>query len=239
MKKPLRVLIVEDEFVTALDISDALHKSGFEVVKCVNTYEKAIECIEKKNPDFLILDIILNGSKSGIDIANYLTDQHQIPFIFLTSSTDERIFGHALKSSPGAYLIKPFTREELHASITLAVHNFHEKNRISQNADGKMSEDFIEICDNQKPLRLYFNEIAYAKSDHVYMELNTSYGQSYLLRSTMDALLQKLSENFCRIHRSYIVNCKHIREVKKNKLKVLNTELPIGKQYAHCLESKM
>ncbi len=57
---------------------------GLNVCAIASNYEQAINFIDSKIPDLAIIDINLNSRKSGIDVANYIWKNHQIPILFLT-----------------------------------------------------------------------------------------------------------------------------------------------------------
>lgn len=232
--EPLRVLVVEDELIIALNITDYLRELGYRVVKSVATYEKAIAYLTKENPDIAILDIKIKGDKSGIDIASFIAENLKIPFIFLTSVTDPIIFTQAKNLNPAAYLLKPFTRDDLFTSIELAIHNFQQKPEISDkdNKKGDLDNDssFIINCNNLF-YRIYFKDIVYAKSDHVYTQIATVDGKTHLIRSTMNGLLKLLPDNFLRTHRSYIVNSDFIDKKSAQTIVVQGIEIPVSRSY--------
>lgn len=227
----IKILVVEDELIIALNICDYLREIGYKVVKHVTTYEKAIDCLNFNKPDIAILDIKIKGEKTGIDIAKYIHDNRKIPFIFLTSITDKSTLKSAISYNPSAYLVKPFSREDLFTSIELALHNFHPSlDSKSETADFIEKDAFIIKCNNHYT-KVPFNEIIYIKSDHVYAELFTKKEGHFLLRSTMKGLLEKLPEEFYQVHRSYIVNTSYVDSASRQTVKLMGTDIPIGRNY--------
>ncbi len=240
----IKILVVEDELVIALNICDYLREIGYKVVKHVTTYEKAIECLNLNKPDIAILDIKIKGEKTGIDIAKYIHNNNKIPFIFLTSLTDKSTLKSAISYNPSAYLVKPFSREDLFTSIELALHNFYPNLKSEsepENTDLFEKDAFIIKCNNHYA-KVPFNEIVYIKSDHVYAELFTKKDGHFLLRSTMKGLLEKLPTEFYQVHRSYIVNTSYVDSATRQTVKLLGTEIPIGRNYytklSHFLQYK-
>ncbi len=229
---PIKILVVEDELIIALNITDSLEQLGYKVVKCVSTYENAIQYLKECRPDIAILDIKLKGKKTGIDVAEYINEYQEIPFIFLTSITDKHIFSGAKKFNPSAYLIKPFTRDELFRSIELALHNFKLSNKYKNiNNDDINDNGSIVVKVNNIYKKIRFSDILYIKSDHVYMELFTTDGSSYLVRSTLNSLLDKLSDNFIQVHRSYIVNKQRVGRRQGNELIINNVAIPMSRSF--------
>jgi two-component system, LytTR family, response regulator len=228
--EPIKVLVVEDELVIALNITNYLEKLGYKVVKCVSTFERAVKYLSEEKPDIAILDIKINGNKSGIDIATYITESIKIPFIFLTSVSDPRTFKQAKILNPSAYLLKPFSSDDLYTSIELAVHNYY--NDDSTNDTSELADDSSFIIKSKSVYyRVAFKDILYAKSDHVYMELYTIDGKKHLIRSSINSLIKKLPNCFIQVHRSYIVNEKFIKEESNQTLMVNGTKIPISRSF--------
>jgi DNA-binding response OmpR family regulator len=95
----LRIQIIEDEVLIAETIRMHLEDQGHEVCNISISYEEAVEAFANDRPDLAIIDIRLYGEKSGIDYARYLFEQtNRIPFIFLTSQQDRRIFNLAVET---------------------------------------------------------------------------------------------------------------------------------------------
>jgi len=88
MKK--KILIVEDEFIVANDLRIMLERSGYQVCGIAPSVAKALELIELKQPNWILLDIFLQGDKTGIDLAGQLTDMG-IPFIYISANTNQGI----------------------------------------------------------------------------------------------------------------------------------------------------
>jgi len=117
-----RIYIVEDEAIIALEIKRSIIKLGYIFAGQASNYDDALQGIQRTKPDLILIDIMLRGSKSGIEIAKALTDHQSTPIIFLTSVTDEQTMQEAILTAPASYLLKPFRREELHSAILLGLH---------------------------------------------------------------------------------------------------------------------
>ncbi len=111
------ILIVEDEVITAMDLRETLCGLGYDVTGAVSTGEAAIEMIEKKSPDLVLMDILLDGEVDGIHVAETIRSRFAIPVIFATSQTDDMTVMRAMSASPYGFIIKPFETRELFAMI--------------------------------------------------------------------------------------------------------------------------
>ncbi len=130
-KKDFDILIVEDEPILAMAMEIKLKKLGFKVSGIATTPDNAILHTHNFYPDLAIVDINLNASKTGIDVASYIWKNFNIPIIFLTSYYNDKILNQAMEAEPYGYLIKPCRNEELKVAINTAIHKhqFFFKNK--------------------------------------------------------------------------------------------------------------
>jgi len=124
----IKILIAEDEQIVAKNIEKRLTADGYQVVASVSTGEDAIEKAKLYSPDIILMDIKLKGKIDGIETADILRRNFQLPVIFLTSYADEETFQRAKSTEPFGYLIKPFDNKELNRVVELALY----KNKIYQ-----------------------------------------------------------------------------------------------------------
>jgi CheY-like chemotaxis protein len=120
----IKILVVEDDKPSGLILQKLLLKSGYTVSAIVDTGEEAIKIIEKSRPDLILMDIALAGEIDGIETAEKIYNKHQIPFIYITSSTDELTFDRAKKSLPQSYIVKPFNGHSLKTAIDMALFKY-------------------------------------------------------------------------------------------------------------------
>ena len=116
-----RVFFVEDDEILAKVIEWRLDKLGYSVCGTAATGVEAIALIKEKEPDVVLLDIELKGHMDGIDVGEFLSTKTKIPFIYLTSHTEDSFLKRAKTTRPKGYIRKPFTDDELRVAIELAV----------------------------------------------------------------------------------------------------------------------
>jgi CheY-like chemotaxis protein len=116
-----RIFFVEDDEIVAKVIDWRLNKLGYHVCGSTKKASDAIDLIEKKAPDLVLLDIDLNDSMDGIDIGKVLSSKTNIPFIYLTSHTEDIILKRAKDTRPRGYIEKPFTDTDLRIAIELGL----------------------------------------------------------------------------------------------------------------------
>ena len=119
---PARILIVEDERITAEDLRDILTSLDYSVVASVSSGADAIALAEETQPDLALMDIQIKGVMDGTETARVLRERFNIPVIFLTAHADSGTVARAKSAAPLGYIVKPFQEGELHASIAIALH---------------------------------------------------------------------------------------------------------------------
>jgi diguanylate cyclase (GGDEF)-like protein/PAS domain S-box-containing protein len=129
--KNARVLIVEDESIVALDIKKRLSKMGFTIVGLASTGEYAIQLARENTPDLILMDIKIKGPIDGIDTAEQIHSQQDIPIIYLTAFDDETTLQRARITGPSGFILKPFEERELAISIEMALYK-HEMEKALQ-----------------------------------------------------------------------------------------------------------
>lgn len=234
----VKILVVEDEIIIADHICDTLDDLGYEALEPVMNYTEAIEAIEAEKPDLAILDIQLSGRKTGIDIAEKIRKNYDFPFIFLTSNSDPLTVSQAKKVMPPAYLIKPFTKDELYTSIEIALYNYSK--RIGEvNDEELIIKDAFFIKEKNIFIKLKFEDILFIKSEHVYAEIQLKNNQKHLIRGNLNKIITKLNKKFVRVHRSYIVNLDYLEQIDQSNISIFNHNIPIGKKYKDDLLQKI
>lgn len=116
------ILIVEDESIIAMDLSNSLRNLGFTVKGIAYTGEEAISMTSSLRPDLLLMDIQLNGEMDGITAVRNIRQISDVPVIYLTAHTNEFTFLRAIETGPYGYLLKPVGKNDLYTSIETALH---------------------------------------------------------------------------------------------------------------------
>ncbi|HVP24415.1 MAG TPA: response regulator [Methanomicrobiales archaeon] len=120
-----KILVVEDEFVTATDVQMALVGLGYDVPAVVDNGEEAVRLAGELRPSLVLMDIGLAGRMNGIEAGKQIREKFGIPVVFLTGHSDESTFWSALPSEPFGYIVKPFEARAMKYTIEMALHK-HE-----------------------------------------------------------------------------------------------------------------
>jgi len=211
----IKIGVVEDEMIIAASIVSTLKKLKYNVVNTASNYNAAIDMIEKEELQLLLLDINLGGKKDGIDIATYVRSNYELPIIFLTANSDIATVQRAKTVKPNAYLLKPFTKDDLYTAIEIAFSNYDES------SDKQLKKDSIILKIGYDYIKLKFSEIVYLESDDNYVSINIGSGKPLVSRATLSEMTDKLpSSTFTRINRSVIINHAFIKKVETDQVLV-------------------
>jgi len=152
MNKP-KIMIVEDDDITSLNLNMSLQKQGYSVVAVCDNATQAINKISITNPDIIILDISLDKSNDGIELAKTIKEDHNLPFIYLTSYSDNDIITQAKETEPYGYILKPFDPNSLHATIQMALYKFSQEEQKNETSlphlnDLNIKKLLLQKCDS-------------------------------------------------------------------------------------------
>jgi len=149
----IKVMIVEDELITAEAIAILLKKLNYNPIAIVSSGEEAISKIKNLNLDLILMDIILAGTMDGIETAKIINTNYNIPIIFITAYGDKKTINRAKLSEPYGYIVKPITSEDdLLPTIELAMYNHQVKNKLKKgNEKFEQIKQFIQPDKNILP----------------------------------------------------------------------------------------
>ncbi|HBF13133.1 MAG TPA: hypothetical protein DDW49_07075 [Deltaproteobacteria bacterium] len=130
-EKP-KILVVEDEGIVAMDLSQNLVKLAYNVVGVCSTAEDALSKVAELKPDLVLLDIKLKGVMDGINAARIIRAEFNIPVVFLTSYSDQTTMDRAKETEPFGYILKPYDQRELFATIEIALYKNRGEKRLKE-----------------------------------------------------------------------------------------------------------
>ncbi|SDX26780.1 response regulator transcription factor [Aequorivita viscosa] len=238
MKPKAHILIVEDKAILYKRLSMALKQENYSVDGFTPSVSKALERIQAKMPDVALLDIDLEGEKSGIDLGKILAFDYKIPFIYVTDYDDNETFFESLQTEHENFLVKTKPRldtKQVIRAIQTALHR-KKKKEASSFKDGLLcfadyigqTKDFNSTQVSQIPIP--FEEIVLITTNSTekneqksqergkpcYHKLKTNYTRvenwkqnSFYLPISLAEIIGKLPHNFIRINESEIVNLSH------------------------------
>ncbi len=183
-----RILVVEDEGLVALDLQDKLIRAGYDVPDVATSAEEALRGVAASMPDLVLMDVRLQGHRDGIQTAQEIRDQSQLPIIFVTANADPGTLQRARQSLPSGFFVKPIQFASLVSSIEMAIY----KARMDQYAlwRGNLqssNDDIIFVTDSTGKIE-FMNESAKRLMGSHELALVGQPVSSILLTSDGDAL---------------------------------------------------
>jgi DNA-binding LytR/AlgR family response regulator len=164
--------------------------------------------------------------KTGIDVAHFIKSKYKISFIYLTSYSDPKTVKEATISLPEAYLIKPFSKNDLFSTLEMV------------KARKEVFEDcHVVIKEGNNTVKIALDELVFIKSEKNYLEIFTR-DKRYIARHSIESFISELSApRFIRVHRSFAVNLNQVTEVSSNSLKVRGENIPISRNFKNQIKN--
>lgn len=223
----MNIFIAEDDVFISEELKAILLDLGYAVTGIGHNFESSVRLLNQAPPDLAILDIKMHGTDQGFRIASYINENLHIPYIFLTSFSDKETVRTAVQLKPAAYLVKPFTGQDIFTTLETVKNNFY------RNAAK------IPIRDGHATVFVDFSEVLWIKADDKYVEIQTS-SKKYVQRGTLSALLEQWKNiPFERVHRSFAVNTARIEKITRDCIVIGNTEIPVSRTYLEKIRKSL
>lgn len=221
----MKVVIVEDEILIAEMLKEMLLELGHEVVGYAMRYSEAIELLESIDEiDLVFCDINLNDNQTGIDLGNLIKSKYQLPFIYITSYSDNQTVRDAAETIPSGYIIKPFSKSEIKVALFMI------------DAAQKKNKNYVIVKDGHDQIKIQFSEIEYVKSDNNYITIHAG-KQKIVVRNSLENFLDSIqSKSLIRVHRSFAVNISKIKSISGMNLNLENTIVPISRKFKEMVQ---
>jgi two-component system, LytTR family, response regulator LytT len=232
----MKVVIVEDELMTAEDLAEILLKlpDSIEVVKILNSVKESIEYFKQNtSPDLIFCDIQLGDGHSFEIFKQVHID---VPVIFCTAYDEYAL--EAFKNNGIDYILKPFVKKTIKAAIekykslksrlsqsNIDFDNLFQNIRAKNNHDKKISSLLINWKDKIIPVRI--KEIALFNIDFKMTQLITFDNQKYFVNHNLDELEEICGNDFYRANRQYLINRNVVTEALQYHARKLVVKLKI------------
>ncbi|MEY8848514.1 LytR/AlgR family response regulator transcription factor [Psychroserpens sp. XS_ASV72] len=237
MNTPVKILIVEDEMIIGANISLQLTNLGYEVIGIVPRAEEAILCVEKDQPDIVLMDINLKGELDGVETSKIIQEQHDVAIVYLTANADDYNFNRAKETHPYAFISKPYKKLDLQRALELTVDRLkQENNDVESSEPSSANEETPFILSNcifvrhhEKMVKVDIKDVLYIEAERNYCRIYSK-DKEYLLVMTLKDMDEKLpNKHFLRVHRSFIVNLSQIEEIAKSHIVIGKKAIPVSK----------
>jgi DNA-binding LytR/AlgR family response regulator len=237
MDHQIDIMVVEDDMIIAADISMQLTQLGYNVSAILPKGEDALAQLQNSQPDIILMDVGLKGDLDGVDTAQEILNNYEIPVIFLTANSDPETFRRAKHTRPFAFITKPFEAIDLERSLELLVSRLEtEKEEVSHDKDqaepgSYFLSDRIFIRFKERMVKVFLNDIKYIEAERAYCRVHTV-DKEYLITLPLKAFSEKLAANqFLRVHRSFMVNLSKVDELAEEYVIIGKKMIPVSKNY--------
>jgi DNA-binding LytR/AlgR family response regulator len=230
MEKKIITVAIDDEPLALKVIENyCLEIDHLKLEKTFMNPEEGLRYLNKFPAELLLLDIDM-PELNGIDLYRQL--KQDVMVIFITSRADYAVEGFNLRAVD--YLVKPFTFERFSEAVKRAKeflsvnlqHPDHDKTK------------FLYIRADFSLVKIPIADILYVEAYDDYLKIHIRNQKTLVARMTMKGILEKLPNNFIRVHRSFIVPLERIASLKTKSLKVEGREIPVGNSYIEDLNKR-
>jgi two-component system LytT family response regulator len=220
----ITTLIVDDEAPARTIIRTLLQECGkdIEVMDAVDDVPSAVRAIQKHQPDLVFLDIEMPGP-SGLQLLDYFNPEDiKFEIVFITGYSEYAI--KAFQLSAIDYLLKPIQLSQLKASIekfrkqrSLQLRDRMEALRSHLDIETAADDQKIALPVSTGLILVYLRQILYLQADGSYTEIYMNDGTKILVSKKLKDFEKLLTaeKKFLRIHRSYLINLRHVKEYNR------------------------
>ncbi|MDR3681518.1 MAG: LytTR family DNA-binding domain-containing protein [Flavipsychrobacter sp.] len=215
----IRAIAIDDEPPALELLENFCHRTDFLILqKTFTRPAAALEYLSSNETDLLFLDIQM-PSITGIDFAK--TIKQNPPVIFTTAYSQYAVEGFNLNAVD--YLLKPYTYDRFLQAAIKARH-------LLEATPAK--ETFITVRSDYSLIKINTGDIRYIESLDNYLKIHLLSGKSVLVRMTLKSIAEQLPSNdFIRVHRSFIVPLAQVKNVRNKTIYIGDTEIPISVNY--------
>ena len=196
-----KILIVEDEFIVANDLKLMLMKAGYQVTGIASSVVQARKLIADNKPDWVLLDIILKGDLTGIDLAWELREMH-LPFLYISANTNQSTLEAVKETQPYGFMVKPFRERDMIVMLDIARYRYDMERGCELCTDTGNNEVIEGIIGKSKVLQDVVEKIrVVAPTDTSVLVV----GESGTGKEKVAHSVHELSER--KAHPIVVVNC--------------------------------
>lgn len=218
--KNKKILIVEDEQIIAENLRLILNEYGYNFIDVAVDDSEAKQLFQNTLYDLVLMDINLGENKTidGIDLIKQLKTKYSFLFMYVTANADRMTVEKAKNTNPTGYIVKPFNNASIYANVEIALNSIKK-------------EVFFTHIQKGMQQKIALSKITYIHADGAYINVFTLDERKYFIRKSLIDFNQTYPNDFIRIHKSILVNKKHIQAYTSQKVRVNNCFLPIGRTY--------
>ena len=228
----MKVLAIDDEPLALQQLATYIRKVPFLELagECLSAHE-AKRIMDSEPIDALFIDINM-PDLNGMDFVRSLAMPPLV--VFTTAYSNYAIEGYKVDAVD--YLLKPFTLDDLQRAALKVKAQYELRQAAEAHVSPVDEDDTLFVKTEHRIVSIHLADIIYIEGMSEYLKIHLdSAGKPLVVLLAMKKLEERLPQHFMRIHRSYIVNLRHIKEVNKSRVIVGTPQgdafLPIGDLY--------
>lgn len=236
------ILIVEDEYLIAMEIKDRLEKIGYNIVDHCSKQERLKKILSNNHIDLILMDIRLGGELDGIDLAEMVNREFKIPFIYITAYSDIKTIEKAKNTSAYGYILKPIKGNELVANIEIALGKAQneESERETTTLYIKAEDKKIIIWEGDESILINPSEILFLKVEDGLVEFVLISRKKIRQNDTLKKWDNKLKRyGFYRCHKNYLINILNIEKLVPDKNNTFTVKMKESDEIISVARNKM
>jgi signal transduction histidine kinase len=196
------LLIVEDQAVIAADLESRLVRIGYNVCGVAASGEEALALARQHRPGLALMDIRIQGEMDGIQTAEILRHELDVPVIFLSAHSDEATLLRAKVAAPYGFLMKPFEERELQLNIEVALHKHADEHKLAaaheeiRRLNASLEQHVRERTAELEAALTEIKGFVHAVAHHLRSPLRAMEGYSHLLLTQYGSYLPDPASRF-------------------------------------------
>lgn len=228
----IRCLVIDDERLAREYLKNYISKiPQLELIGDYNSPLKAVDLIKKGEVDLLFLDIHMPDI-TGVEFLKSLSQKPEV--IFTTAYQEYALEGFNLSAVD--YLLKPFSFERFFQAVNKVIDKFESKSSNTKPSEivqhqTAFADKYLTIRADRKYYKINFKDIKYIEGQKAYVTFHTEQKKITALVSLKELEEALPSDQFLRIHKSYIVAVSEIQSLEGNQVEIGQVTLPVGKNY--------
>lgn len=221
----MNILITVNEEITYEYLKSTILSFSYAKSYSASTYEESLAIINEISIGLVIIDLSGANKTSGVSFAELIHYGYKLPFMFITSDSNELIVNRTKSLYPKGYLLKPFTRDSVRVALEICLSRIEKENRVIST---QLTES-IFLKEENTYQKIPFENVLWVNAHNRKVIINTKNGEQIEQNNSLEMIYKSLPAHlFFKTHRSYIVNLTKIDAVNKNFVLIGEHFIPIS-----------